>query len=531
MGWWSRLVGREEPPNRLGDENLLVISDVHLGEDILIDGPEHLSDYIRALNRGLAEFVAAHRAVVVDGRPWHLVINGDLFDFVKVSLRPEPQEAYERWGRLDLRGLDTKVIPNTAQAVVWKLERIVEVHRPLFKELALFLLDGNRITILEGNHDAEFYFPEVRQTLRDTLARIAEQQHAREKRDTPFDAASLAERVQFRIWFEALSGRYHIEHGHQYDEYCSFEYQLAPYDKEGADTLATPFSHRPMPYFAELLGDFSTHGMEDRGAFWRIIRHVLLLGPRVIWGATKAYFVTSFEMVRRSGKRRRAEVLDLQARHTRRLEGMAGEAPYGYRTLERLDRLRATPAEFSLVKMVRVSYLDRFLLGAATALAMLPAFFLSFMDAAAYLVLVLGLGSVGQWILARTRVTDLPETLRRAAAGIAEVTGVRYVVLGHSHHPELVNLRERYGVGRFGENAFYLNTGSWVTREILLGEKGKGMTYVEITSRGAALKRWVGEESQPALLASTDGDLHVTVPPEDGPKLLEPGNEEHAEAS
>ncbi len=65
-------------------------------------------------------------------------------------------------------------------------------------------------------------------------------------------------------------------------------------------------------------------------------------------------------------------------------------------------------------------------------------------------VVVVCLGVLGQWILARTRVRDLPEDLRCVAARVAEQTGVRYVVLGHSHHPELVNLRERYGVGRFG---------------------------------------------------------------------------------
>ena len=31
---------------------------------------------------------------------------------------------------------------------------VLEIHRPLFKEMARFLLNGHRITILEGNHDA-----------------------------------------------------------------------------------------------------------------------------------------------------------------------------------------------------------------------------------------------------------------------------------------------------------------------------------------------------------------------------------------
>jgi hypothetical protein len=64
-------------------------------------------------------------------------------------------------------------------------------------------------------------------------------------------------------------------------------------------------------------------------------------------------------------------------------------------------------------------------------------------------------------------------------------------------------LRQEFGVGRFGETSFYLNSGSWVTREILLGEAGEGMTYVELTQHGAALKRWLGPDVPPRVMQST----------------------------
>ncbi|MEE8409755.1 MAG: hypothetical protein V3T05_09135 [Myxococcota bacterium] len=512
MGWWSRLVGAHQEPKLSDEENLLIISDVHLGEDILIGGPEHLSDYIRTLNRELAQFVAAHRALTVDDRRWHLVINGDLFDFIKVSLRPEPLEAYAEWSQH--QEIDPTVVPtmpNTPENVVWKLERILEIHRPLFKELAAFLLDGNRITIIEGNHDAEFYFPEVRKTLRDSLVRLAEQRHAREKRDGEFDAEAIGSAVRFRIWFEASPGRYHIEHGHQHDEYCSFEYQMAPFDRQGSNVLATPMTHTALPYFAELLGDFSTHGLEKPGGLLRELRKVLLLPPRVIWAVCRAYVLVIFEWIRRAGAGRRAELEALRERHRGALKALANDSPYGTSTLEKLDRMTATPAEFSLYKMIRAAYVDRFLLAGVMALALLPALFMTFWNGVGLILGVTAVGMFVQWVMARSRRTLLPEDLRRAASRIAEQTGARYVVFGHSHHAELVNLRERFGIGRFGESAFYLNSGSWVTREILLGEKGHGMTYVEITGRGAALKRWLGGGQEPALLASTDGEVQLEV--------------------
>src|SRR4051812_16623007 len=91
MTWWRRARAKRAQAAAPLEENVLVISDIHLGEDIVSTGPDHLSEYIRALNRELADFIASHRQRRDEGRVWHLVINGDMFDFVKVSLVPEPE--------------------------------------------------------------------------------------------------------------------------------------------------------------------------------------------------------------------------------------------------------------------------------------------------------------------------------------------------------------------------------------------------------------------------------------------------------
>ncbi len=501
MPFWSR--ARAEDTAGGESYNLLVISDVHLGEDVLIDGPERMSEYIRALNRELAQFIASHRQERVDGRPWHLLVNGDMFDFVKVSLRPEPTDAYAAWARGEReQAAAAGGIPNTAANVTWKLKRILEIHRPLFKELAAFVLEGNRLTLIEGNHDAEFYFDEVRASLGEELLRLARRLHAEGKRRDKLDETAFAERVQFRSWFDASPGRFHIEHGNQYDEMCSFEWRLAPYDREGAQTLAVPLSHRAMPYFVELLGDFSTHGFEDKSfGYW--LRYVFALGPRLVWALFKTYWLVVWELLLRAGKKRRAELEALRAQHGARLRGLSEEAPYGQRILAALDRLKALPAEYSLLKMLHAAYVDRFAVLVFGGLALLPVFFLSAGAALWWSLGVALLVAVAWWVSAKAGHVDLPATLRRAAARIAELTGARYVVFGHSHHPELVDLRAAFGVGRFGEQAFYLNTGSWVTREILLGAQGRGMTYVEITGDAAYLKRWRGSGQTPVVLSCT----------------------------
>ena len=479
------------------DEGVLVISDIHLGEDVLTSGPEHLSVYIRSLNRELAGFVRAHGTPISEGRQWHLIVNGDMFDFVKVSIQPSAEEAFERWSR-ELSEDERLRLPNTPENVVWKLTRIMEIHRPLFRELARFLLVGHRVTIVEGNHDAELYFPEVRETLIQGLVAEARKLVRREDELARYDPEELGTRMLFRPWFVASAGRYHVEHGHQYDEYCSFEYNLVPYDRRDAVELATPMSHRLLPYFSELLGDFSTHGVDTWGV-GKWIRFAFSLGPRMLWALSRGYAQAMWELLGQAGRKREKELRELDKVHRVRLEELAQQSRYGFETLYNLFENRAKPAEFSLLKMMRVFYLDRFLVGIVALVAALGAFVVGGVG-----ILVgggvLALAGLTLWVLSATKHRAIHVTLREAAARVADETGARFVVFGHSHKPEVVNLAAEYGVGRFGEEAYYINGGSWVTREILQGEHGNGMTYVEISSEGATLKAWTGEGSEPRVL-------------------------------
>ncbi len=503
MSFWQRWFSGPEAQER-PEEGILVISDIHLGEDVLTGGPEHLGTYIQALNRELADFIEAH---INGGRPWHLVINGDMFDFVKVSVQPNPDEAFKHWSR-QLSDEELERLPNTQDNVVYKLSRILEIHRPLFKRFAHFLMAGNRITIIEGNHDAEFYFSEVRKRLCDFLVAEIERAYRDEARsknedseDTP-SAQTVVNRLQFRTWFEASPGRFHIEHGHQYDEFCSFEYNLAPVSGPGENPeIATPMSHRVLPYFAELLGDFSTHGVDN----WTIVdwlRYGATLGPRMLWHLSKVYFTATIELLSQAGDARAQHLKSSSSLHRKHLHSMASSGSYGYDTLRRLDQLKAKPAEFSMFKMIRVFFFDRFIIIGATALlALLGGIFGGWVWCVG--ALLTGGAALTVSVVTPNYVGDIDEILRAAAARIADLTGTRYVVFGHSHHPELVDLRKAYGVGRFGEHAYYLNSGSWVTREVLLGDAAKGMTYVELTEDGARLRRWLGRNRPCTVVAST----------------------------
>ena len=59
--------------------------------------------------------------------------------------------------------------------------------------------------------------------------------------------SAFEQRVEFRHWFYYVEGLLYVEHGHQYDEYCSFDYQLHPVEGDG--NLALSISHAGIRYF------------------------------------------------------------------------------------------------------------------------------------------------------------------------------------------------------------------------------------------------------------------------------------------
>jgi UDP-2,3-diacylglucosamine pyrophosphatase LpxH len=483
--WFRKFWTPEQPVDVCAQaEHILVISDIHLGESITSEQSDILAQHIRVLNRELAGFVDTHALANAKDHPWHLVINGDMFDFVAIPLvREEDEHA--------LSELDSDpVCPTEVETVVWKLGRILEVHRPLFKSLSRFVLAGHRVTMVEGNHDAQFYFPEVRQALSEFMLDEARKLQRQDK--VELDEALFRQNVQYRPWFQAKAGLYHIEHGHQYDAYCSFEYNLAPFERGETKSIATPMTHRLLPYFSKLIGQFSTHDVDKWGMFdW--VSFGLKLGPKIAGGLVKAYLTAMVELLGQSGESRRAELRHSAKLQEERLKMLAEDSDYEWATLKTLEALRATPAEFSFLTMLNIFLLDRFFTVIITLSLSLWALYYGQI----WLWVLTGavfFGCCGAVVLLdQRRGAKIEIKLKEAAAKIAAVTGTRFVIFGHSHSPEVVPLgKSNTGDKKKAPRAFYANSGSWVTHELLRGDEGKGMTYVEISEQELYLKRWNG---------------------------------------
>src|SRR5437879_6079233 len=140
--------------------NILVISDLHLGED-LRPGVANVS-YLRhlvKLERELQAFLVYHTQNRLEGKPWTLVVNGDMVDFMSVMILPE--EGATNGDEEDkLYGLGFG-----EQQSQKKLEKVIVRHQGVFGKLAEFLAAGNELVIVVGNHDFEFRYESVQRTL------------------------------------------------------------------------------------------------------------------------------------------------------------------------------------------------------------------------------------------------------------------------------------------------------------------------------------------------------------------------------
>lgn len=124
----------------------VVLSDIHIGSGILDDFDDEIENLF-------CDFL-----IELSSRdmPIELIFNGDFLDFVQAS----------PWEGTELRSISQDDIPLcfTEDQSLEKLSNIYKSHKDVFKAIGDFLnsRDDNRLTILPGNHDVDFFWERVR---------------------------------------------------------------------------------------------------------------------------------------------------------------------------------------------------------------------------------------------------------------------------------------------------------------------------------------------------------------------------------
>jgi UDP-2,3-diacylglucosamine pyrophosphatase LpxH len=227
------------------NHRIIVVSDLHLSggqyfengkyratENFFYD--EEFASFLKYLEKNQSE------------KPWKLIINGDFIDFLRLTECPTPKE-YDYWqdilkdvginmeiGDFDVSGRERDLGLKTHEyKSVWKMDFIGNAHPRVFKALAQFVDKGNKLVIIKGNHDAEFYWDKVRLKLKHLILNQLNLNPSDPK------VQKLSEHIEICDKAYILENKIYIEHGHQYEKITSIDKPTLGQGKN--DELTLPY--------------------------------------------------------------------------------------------------------------------------------------------------------------------------------------------------------------------------------------------------------------------------------------------------
>lgn len=451
--------------------NIIVVSDLHLGEELLPGASRERRDAVERGARAFCDFVRHQGMRRLGGRPWRLVIAGDLFDFMSVVVPSSPE--------LPARNKDERRfgVGRGVQAGMRRLDDICSCHTLLLRELARFANARNTIDIVVGNHDIELIEPEVIAVLERHLRRCG----------ATDDAMT---RIRVVPWFVYIPGVAWIEHGHVYDEGCSFEFNLAPMDPKD-DRLVWNADYAAIRYLGTASPDIDPHGIEMWG-FGGFLRYGWGRGFRGFVNLMDAYVRFTWSLIRawamhRSFTRRRAR----RAIHRDRLERAAEQGGLTTDSARAIDHLARAPLTLSWRRLGRLVVLDQWGVVACTSLTVLVLLFaLPFVWGVGLSAVAVGFGT---WLMRRlgnhTVASQLP--MRAVPGHLRKIVDAPVVVFGHTHDPRWQTVPD---------GGVYINVGTWLPA--LRPGLRRSFTHVLIQPRdgqppAVELRQWKGGTTVP----------------------------------
>jgi UDP-2,3-diacylglucosamine pyrophosphatase LpxH len=228
--------GDEMVSIEMDNREVFVISDLHiaagLNENGNYDGTENFF-----ADESLSRFLNHLKFKKSQAKKGLLIINGDFVDFLRIRNIPRSREDFENWSSI----LTNLGIPQSARSLestitnkeliyglktddfksVWKLYVSQRGHPAVFESLAIWLMEGNDLIIVKGNHDLEWYWRKVRDYLRLLLAtRISD------KRGTTIEnelTLTVIPQLQFADDKLLIEKKVYLEHGHRYEHFTTVD--------------------------------------------------------------------------------------------------------------------------------------------------------------------------------------------------------------------------------------------------------------------------------------------------------------------
>jgi type IV secretory pathway TrbD component len=225
-----------------------------------------------------------------------------------------------------------------------------------------------------------------------------------------------------------------------------------------------PVSHMAIRYFVNQYKGFRSHN-KDNWTPLDFLRWLHQQGRENLAWIVKLYVTLTARVLGYAQRTRACDRDALREVHERALAQLAAEAAMPLETLRRVDALRNAPVTRSMGRTLQLVGADRALLTLAWVALAFAAWVIP-LSPTWTLAAWAGCG-LGLWLShallpwARDRylggrvTTQVSPKVDAAAAALAQVLDVRYIVFGHTHKPRKVRVRA-------DPPCDYLNSGSWL---------------------------------------------------------------------
>lgn len=425
--------------------NLLVLSDVHLGSELVFhvrpDAPRRTGSSERR-DRDLIALLDWYRTHPVGERPWRLLIGGDFIDFTGMSVSPRASEIVTELTVEEVaHGLG-----GAADHAVAKLRLVLAHHSEVVRALAAFVAAGNQLVIVPGNHDVDWHWDELQAEFRARLSELA---------------GASAERVQFAPWFYYEEGLIYLEHGHQYDPYCSHDHVLYPVSPKDPKRTTRSLSDVLVRYVVRPTRGM-TEGGHDRMSALDYVRFALSLGvsgtlalARRFSRANRALFELWREHVSEAAEWARRT-------HERKMRALSEATKISFEKLLELAGLQRPPLTRSLSAIASGMMLDQLVMALVSSIAFVLVFawFGDWVIALASSALVFSLLLLARRVWFARQAVEPSAELRERSTHVSHLFPAAFIVMGHTHLPE---------VEAAGPGSTYVNLGAWAEEEASAG--------------------------------------------------------------
>lgn len=446
-------------------KHTLIVSDIHLA----VAQPENKKKPLWKKFNKKEYFVdeqfadLLHKACANLKKGVELILTGDIFDFDSVLTIPENPEFKISWLE-KRRGLNSEE-PKS----LYKIDQIIKNHPIFMRALYDFIMAGNKAIFIIGNHDIELHWSSV-------------QDHIVQELGLP---ESYKELIRFCSWFYISNSDTLVEHGNQYDPYCSVLNPINPFSRHMKKAFVRlPFGNLSHRYMINGMGVFNPHvDSTYLLTFWGYVRfyfNTIRTQPLLIFAWFFGAIVTLVISIRDGLAPRIKTPLTIEDQY-RDIAENANADPGMVRALR---ELHAHPVSWNIFRILRVLWLDRAIVFSLIVYVALQVtaflhilFQISLWWAFPMIVLLMPL-----FIIYAQKMETVKPASRAAISDkviklATQITNVSRLVCGHTHFPEK----------RMVNGVEYLNAGYWspsfIDHECKIFDKNRSFVWIKPDSR------------------------------------------------